>query len=48
MENLQKKFSWAGDCIKAIDVTNVGPQYDLMPLFAAEADDEDETAFVNV
>lgn len=46
MGDLQKKYLWAGDCIKAIDVTNVGPQYDLMPLFTVEADDEDETAFV--
>ncbi len=29
---LQQKFSWAGTCIKKIDVTNVGAQYDLTEL----------------
>ncbi len=32
--DLQQEFVWAGTCIKKIDVTNVGAQYDLTELLA--------------
>lgn len=33
-----EKFNWAQTCIKKIDVTNVGAQYDLTPLLVKEDD----------
>ncbi len=37
---LQRTFDWVGCCVKKIDVTNVGAQYDLTELL--ERDDRDE------
>ena len=37
----QKKFEWSGTCVKKIDVTNVGAQYDLTAFLVP--DDEDGT-----
>ena len=31
MEDFRKTFSWSSVCVKKIDVTNVGSQYDLVP-----------------
>lgn len=36
----QKKFEWSGTCVKKIDVTNVGAQYDLTALLSSEEEDE--------
>ena len=35
---LRESFEWAGTCIKKIDVTNVGAQYDLTILLVDEND----------
>lgn len=32
---LKSTFSWSETCIKKIDVTNIGTQYDLTALFAS-------------
>ena len=34
----QKKFAWSGTCVKKIDVTNVGAQYDLTALLTPDED----------
>ena len=34
--DLRKEFEWSGTCIKKIDVTNVGVQYDLTELLASD------------
>ena len=34
--DMQKKFDWAGTCVKKIDVTNIGAQYDLTELLIPE------------
>jgi virulence-associated protein VapD len=39
--DMQKEFDWSGTCIKKIDVTNVGAQYDLTELLIS--DDSDDT-----
>ncbi len=36
----QKQFAWSGTCVKKIDVTNVGAQYDLTFLLAPDEGDE--------
>ena len=41
IDAFQKKFVWSGTCVKKIDVTNVGAQYDLTYLLVP--DDEDES-----
>ena len=38
---LQKVFSWADTCIKKIDVTNVGAQYDLTELLRSDGKDDE-------
>ncbi len=38
--DLQKEFKWSGTCIKKIDVTNVGAQYDLTELLAPDDPDD--------
>ena len=35
---LQEMFEWTGTCIKKIDVTNVGAQYDLTMLLVKDND----------
>ena len=32
MDELSQQFSWIGDCVNKIDVTNVGRQHDLTEL----------------
>lgn len=39
--DMQKEFDWSGTCIKKIDVTNIGAQYDLTELLIS--DDSDDT-----
>ena len=34
----QKKFIWSGTCVKKIDVTNIGAQYDLTALLTPDED----------
>ena len=34
----QKKSTWSGTCVKNIDVTNVGAQYDLTALLTPDED----------
>jgi len=36
MDDLRKSFAWTDTCIKKIDVTNVGAQYDLTELLKNE------------
>jgi hypothetical protein len=36
----QKKFDWSGTCVKRIDVTNVGAQYDLTALLVPDDGDD--------
>lgn len=36
----QKQFAWSGTCVKKIDVTNVGAQYDLTALLIPDDSDE--------
>ena len=36
----QKKFAWSSTCVKKIDVTNVGAQYDLTALLTPDDNDE--------
>ena len=36
----QKNFSWSSTCVKKIDVTNVGAQYDLTALLTLDDSDE--------
>lgn len=38
--SFQKKFEWSGTCVKKIDVTNVGAQYDLTALLSLDEDME--------
>jgi len=38
--DMQKTFAWTDSCIKKIDVTNVGAQYDLTELLKQD-DDQD-------
>ncbi len=40
MGDLQKSFSWSDTCIRKIDVTNVGAQYDLTDLLRADRQDD--------
>ena len=40
IDELQRKYKWCGTCVKRIDVTNIGAQYDLLSLLAP--DDQDE------
>lgn len=35
-------FSWCSTCIRKVDVTNVGAQYDLTPLLMPRSELEDE------
>lgn len=32
MDELGYQLPWIGDCVKKIDVTNIGPQHDLSDL----------------
>ena len=36
----QKKYAWSGTCVKKIDVTNVGAQYDLTALLVPDDDSD--------
>lgn len=38
---LRETFVWTATCIKRIDVTNIGAQYDLTVLFSASDDSDD-------
>ena len=39
--DFQKKFLWSATCVKKIDVTNIGAQYDLTALLVP--DDENDS-----
>ena len=41
IDELRKTFKWSAVCIKKIDVTNIGMQYDLTELFTAFEDSDD-------
>lgn len=38
MDDLTLQLPWIGDCVKKIDVTNIGRQYDLIDLLRQEKD----------
>lgn len=38
---IQKTFVWSATCIRKIDVTNVGAQYDLTELLIPDIDEQD-------
>lgn len=43
MDELIEQFPWIGDCVKRIDVTNVGQQHDLIDLVKSDVVVLDET-----
>jgi virulence-associated protein VapD len=38
---MKSQFDWTGDCVKKIDVTNIGTQYDLIELLRPDESDDD-------
>lgn len=39
IDEMRKTFKWSETCVKKIDVTNVGAQYDLTYLLSSSEDD---------
>lgn len=40
IDSFRKTFIWAGTCVKRIDVTNIGVQYDLTELLRPDEEDD--------
>lgn len=46
MDELSQQYSWIGECVKKIDVTNIGQQHDLTELLKASEDIEMDSSML--